>query len=295
MSDGGSAHLLIFGLGYSGTAVAQLARAAGHAVTATSRTAAPSVAPEGVTLVDFDAAGACLQHATHVLSTAPPGAGGDPVLAHHGRLIHAAPALRWIGYLSTTGVYGDRGGAWVDESSEPAPGSERGARRVAAEQAWIAAGAGRPVDLFRLAGIYGPGRSVLDDVRSGRARRVIKPGHAFGRIYREDIARAVLAAIGQSATLPPGARVLNLSDDLPAETAEVMVEAADLLGVAVPPAVPFATAAAAMSPMALSFWAENRKVANRATKAALRIEWLCPTYREGLRAILAQEAADRGE
>jgi nucleoside-diphosphate-sugar epimerase len=143
------------------------------------------------------------------------------------------------------------------------------------------------VDIFRLAGIYGPGRSVFDDLRAGCARRVIKPGHAFGRIHRDDIARAIRAAMIQDGGA--GVRVLNLSDDEPAESAVVIEEGARLLGVAPPPEVPFADAWAAMSPMARGFWSENRKVNSQATKAALGLSWVYPTYREGLRAILAAE------
>jgi nucleoside-diphosphate-sugar epimerase len=273
------ARLLIFGLGYSGTAIAAAAVAAGATVTVTSRTPERMAAPAGVSLIGFDAASPAVAAATHVLSTAAPTETGDPVLARYGQDIHAASSLVWLGYLSTTGVYGDRAGGWVDETTAPAPRSARGARRVAAEQAWVDAAAGRPIDLFRLAGIYGPGRSALDDLRAGRARRVIKPGHAFGRIHRDDIAHAVVAAMRR----PDGARVLNLVDDLPAETADVVAEAAALLGLPVPPGVPFEEARRAMSPMALSFWEENRRVANDRTKAALGIEWLFPTYREGLR------------
>jgi nucleoside-diphosphate-sugar epimerase len=147
------------------------------------------------------------------------------------------------------------------------------------------------VDIFRLAGIYGPGRSAFDDLRAHTARRMDKPGHQFGRIHREDIVRAVLAAMQQ--TRPPGCRVLNLADDEPSESAAVVTEAAALLGVAPPPRVAFADALPTMSPMARSFWAENRKVANAKTKAALGISWLYPTYREGLRAILAEEGGNR--
>jgi nucleoside-diphosphate-sugar epimerase len=143
------------------------------------------------------------------------------------------------------------------------------------------------VDIFRVAGIYGPGRSALDDLRGGRARRVLKPGHAFGRVHRDDIAGAVLAAAGQ--TLSPGPRVLHLADDVPAESAEVIAEAAGLMGVPLPPAIPFAEARPAMSEMAASFWAENRKVASAATQEMLGYRWKYPSYREGLRAILAEE------
>jgi nucleoside-diphosphate-sugar epimerase len=157
--------------------------------------------------------------------------------------------------------------------------------------AWAGLGGRCAVDIFRLAGIYGPGRSALDDVRSGRARRVIKPDHAFGRIHRDDIAAAVLAAMGHVA---PGVRVFNLSDDLPAASADVIAEAADLLGMPRPPEVAFADAWAAMSPMARSFWAENRRVRAERTKAVLGIAWRYPTYREGLRAVLHEEAGDGG-
>jgi nucleoside-diphosphate-sugar epimerase len=163
----------------------------------------------------------------------------------------------------------------------------RGQRRVAAEQAWCAAARGRAVDLFRLAGIYGPGRSVFDDLLAGRARRVAKPGHAFGRIHRDDIAGAVLAAAGQEPA--PGVRVFNLTDDEPAESAEVIAEAARLLGLPPLPLIPFDVAAPGMSPMARSFWADNRKVASRVTQQMLGRAWRYPTYREGLRAILAEE------
>ncbi len=274
------ANLLIFGAGYSGLAIAEAALRAGLSVGITSRQRVQ--VPIGVALVPFAEAQAAIDSADFIVTTAPPGADGDPVLARWGGAITAGPA-RWIGYLSTTGVYGDRAGGWVDEATPPAPGAERSRRRVAAEQAWVDAAGGRPLDLMRLAGIYGPGRSALDEVRSGRARRVIKPGHAFGRIHRDDIAAGVLAALSHPAA---GTRVLNFSDDLPAESADVLAEAARLLGVAAPPAVPFAEAWAGMSEMGRSFWAENRKVANAATKAALQLSWRYPTYREGLSAIL---------
>ena len=191
--------LLIFGLGYSGTALAAQAAAASIPVTIATRQP-NAAAPAGVRLVQFDEPGAALVHATHLVATAAPGESGDPVLARHGAAIATAPGLRWIGYLSTTGVYGNRDGAWVDETSAPSPYGERGGRRVAAEQAWLATRPDVAVDWFRLAGIYGPGRSALDDVRAGRARRVDKPGHLFGRIHRDDIAGALLAAIGQIPT-----------------------------------------------------------------------------------------------
>jgi nucleoside-diphosphate-sugar epimerase len=266
--------LVVFGPGYCGTAIADAARRAGYAVATVAR-----------------AGQATLADATHALSTVPPDEAGDPILHRFGPAIAAAPALRWIGYLSTTGVYGDRGGAWVDEATEPAPGADRSRRRLAAEQAWRQAAAGRALDIFRLAGIYGPGRSAFDDLRAGRARRIDRPGHSFGRIHRDDIVAAVLAAMAQDR--PAGPRILNLSDDEPAESAAVIAEAARLLGQDPPPLVPFDQAWATMSPMARSFWAEDRKVGSEATKAALGIAWRYPSYREGLRAILAEDLPQR--
>ncbi len=280
--------LLVFGLGYVGRAVA--AAWAGTGVTGTARRPVPEL-PANIVRIRPDDSVRALASATHLLVTAPPGEAGDPMLALEGAAAALARSpLRWIGYLSTTGVYGDRGGGWVDEATLPAPGSERARRRVAAEAAWSALAGERAVDIFRLAGIYGPGRSAFDDLRAGRARRIARPGHAFGRIHRDDIVRALRAAMSQHAET--GVRVFNLSDDQPAESAAVIEEAARLIGVPAPPELPFAEAWGTMSPMARSFWAENRKVSNRATKAALGISWLYPTYREGLRAVLTAERAD---
>ena len=301
-------HLLIFGLGYCGAAVAAVARDAGIAVTGTTRDGQAATIPfdAAASSIPFDAAASSIADATHLLATVSPGARdrtqgpahGDPVLAHsdpvlarYADAIAAAPRLRWIGYLSSTVVYGDRGGGWVDEDTPPAPSQARGHRRLAAETAWRALAGSRAVDVFRLAGIYGPGRSAFDALRSGEARRIIKPGHAFGRIHRDDIAAAVLAAMRQDRS--PGLRILNLADDVPAESATVIEEAAHLLGVSPPPGVAFAGAAPGMSPMARSFWAENRKVASRKTQSMLGLTWRYPSYREGLRAILREEGADR--
>lgn len=290
-------HLIVFGLGYCGLEVARRAAAAGWRVTGIHRaSAAPPAVPPGVATVAFEDAAPALGDATHLLSTAAPteaesGTSGDPVLARHGEAIARAPALRWVGYLSTTGVYGNRGGGWVDERSDTRPASPRSRRRVAAEADWRAL-AGERLDLFRLAGIYGPGRSPFAELRAGRARAIRKPGHVFGRIHRDDIAAAVLAAMAQDA---PGTtarpRVLNLSDDVPAESAAVLAEAARLLGVPAPPQTPFAAAVGAMSPMALSFWAEDRRVSGEATQRALGMRWRYPSYREGLAATLRQEGS----
>jgi nucleoside-diphosphate-sugar epimerase len=286
-------HLLILGLGYSGSAIAAAAAGAGFRVTGTSRRA-DHLAPPGVTVVPFDAAAPAIATATHIVPTAAPEDGGDPMLARYGAEIATAPSLRWIGFLSSTGVYGDRDGGWVDERSEPRPTSLRARARRAAEEDWARLGAARgtPVDLIRLAGIYGPGRSAFDDLRAGRARRIDKPGHEFGRIHRQDIAEGTLAAMRQAERLS-GLRVLNFNDDLPAEPAVVVAEAARLLGVAPPPLIPFAEAAAGMSTMGRSFWSERRRVSSGWTQTVLGRPWRYPSYVEGLAAIHAEDTSQR--
>ncbi len=283
--------MIVAGLGYAGAAISEEAVTAGFTVAGTVRDPAGRPASPGVAVLPFAEAAEVIRAATHLVVTAAPEEAGDPVLAAYRAAIAAAPALRWIGYLSTTGVYGDRGGAVVDEATEPAPGLPRARRRVAAEQEWqaLAAERGLALDIFRVGGIYGPGRSVFDELRAGTARRVLKPGHAFSRIHRDDIALAVVAA----AQRPDAQRVLHLVDDEPAPSADVVAEAARLLGVPPPPLIPFEEAKLRMSPMALSFWAENRLVSNLVTKRALGIAWRAPTYREGLRRILAVERLRR--
>ena len=276
--------LLIIGLGYTGVAVAQAALGTGFSVAGTTRAGAGGSIP-------FDAAEPAIHAATHLLITAGPDEIGDPVLVRYAAAITRAPNLRWIGYLSSTVVYGDRGGRWVDEDTPVAPSQARGHRRVDAEDGWGRFADRRAVDIFRLAGIYGPGRSAFDDLHAGRARRMIKPGHQFGRIHRDDVARAVVAAMRQDR--PQGRRVLHLADDEPSESVAVVTEAAALLGVAPPPEIAFEAALPTMGPLARSFWAENRKIANAKTKTALAIEWLHPSYRDGLRAILVEQRGNR--
>jgi nucleoside-diphosphate-sugar epimerase len=276
--------LLIFGLGYCGADIADRARSAGFEAAGTTRRGTDGS-------IQFDAADAAVQSATHLLSTASPDNAGDPVLARYAAAIASAPNLRWIGYLSSTVVYGNRDGRWVDEDTPPAPSQSRGQRRLDAENAWGRFADRYAVDIFRLGGIYGPGRSVFDDLRSGGARRMVKPDHRFSRIHRDDTALAVVAAMRQDR--PAGRRVFNVVDDEPSESAAVVTEAAALLGIAPPPEVAFEAALPTMSPMARSFWAENRRVAAVKTKTALGIDWLYPTYREGLRAILIEERRDR--
>ena len=279
-------HLLIFGLGYTGAAIAGAATTAGFRVTATSRDPARLPPLAGVTVVPF--ANASLDGVTHVLQTAPPGPEGDPAVLAHGEALASAP-LKWLGYLSTTGVYGDRGGATVDEATPPAPTAARSQRRLAAEGSWRAIAGTRPLDLFRVAGIYGPGRSPFAELLAGAARRIDKPGHRFGRIHRDDIAGAVLAGMLH----PDGVRVLNLTDDEPAASADVLAEAAWLLAIPAPPLTPYDPAA--LSEMARSFWAESRQVRSEQTQRVLRLRWRYPSYREGLAATLAQERAEQAE
>ncbi len=220
--------------------------------------------------------------ASHILCTIAPGTTGDPALRTCAGLLRRA---RWLGYLSTTGVYGDRGGHWVDEAMQPKPGQPRSVERLAAERAWQAMGleAGAAVDIFRLPGIYGPGRSAIDQVKAGTARRIDRPGQVFSRIHVEDIAGTVLSAISQ----PHAGAIYNVADDLPASTAEVVTFACELLGRPAPPLIPWEQAAPAMSAMARSFYAENRRVRNDRIKKELGVVLRYPTYREGLRAIAA--------
>jgi nucleoside-diphosphate-sugar epimerase len=216
---------------------------------------------------------------THILVSIPPDAAGDPVLDPHGGDIAALKTLRWLGYLSTTGVYGTRDGGWVDETAELKPTGPRGRRRVAAEKAWLSLGA--PAHIFRRAGIYGPGRSVFDALRAGTAKRIDKPGQVFSRIHVDDIVHALLASLAKPR---PGA-VYNICDDAPAAQEAVVAHAATLLGMAPLPLTPFSEAA--LSPMARSFWADNKRVANALVKCELGVEFAYPSYREGLAAILA--------
>jgi len=286
--------LFCFGLGYTAQALIR-ALPAGWQVAGSCRNAAAASAfrAQGIDAMVFDGeqpAGepaAALAGVTHVLSSVPPGAAGDPVLAQFGPALAAADGLRWLGYLSTTGVYGDRGGAWVDETTPPAPTGPRGERRLAAEQDWLRLwhAHGRPVHLFRLAGIYGPGRSALDSLRDGRARRVVKPGQVFSRIHVDDIVQVLLASMAR----PRGGAAYNLCDDEAAPPQDVIAYAAGLMGVAPPPEVPFAEAE--LSPMARSFYAENKRVRNKLIKDELGIHLAYPNYRVGLQAIFTAEQA----
>ncbi|MBV8392649.1 MAG: SDR family oxidoreductase [Alphaproteobacteria bacterium] len=280
--------LFVFGLGYSGLEIARLARTRGWSVagTCTSPEKAEALRAEGIETVVFDGSSALpasvLDGASHVLCTIAPGSTGDPALRHCRAALQEA---RWLGYLSTTGVYGDHGGGWVDEETPPTPTQPRSIERLNTERAWQALGreTGAAVDIFRLPGIYGPGRSALDQVRAGTAKRIDKPGQVFSRVHVADIANAVLAAM----TRPNagGGAVFNVVDDLPVSSIEVTEFACTLLGLPVPPLARWEQISPTMSAMARSFYAENRRVKNARLKRDLGVTLLYPTYREGLTAI----------
>ncbi len=283
--------LLIFGLGYTGKVFARRMMAAGWDVTAAVRRAEARAEARalGVLAIDPTDAAAIAEAASQaraILITAAPNDRGCPGLAALAPALAASGAVPdWIGYLSTTGVYGDRGGGWVFETSALNAQSVEGARRVAAERDWLKMGRvrGLTATIFRLPGIYGPGRSPLDRLRDGSARRLVKPGHVFSRIHVEDLAAGLQASIAR----PRAGGVYNLCDDEPASAAAVTAYAADLLGLAPPPEEPFD--ADALSPAARRFYAECKRVSNARAKAELGWRPAYPTYREGLAAILAQE------
>jgi nucleoside-diphosphate-sugar epimerase len=286
--------LLAVGLGYSANAAAMRLAAQGWRATGTARAedGIAAINAQGYRAVPFSgdapssALSTALQDTTHLLLSAPPGAQGDPLLIHHRDDLAVAPALRWIGYLSTIGVYGDHDGAWVDEDTPATPSSDRSQWRLAAEQAWEAFGASRgvPVAVMRLSGIYGPGRNALARLRAGGERRVVKPGQVFNRIHVEDIASAVEASIARNL-----GGIFNVTDDEPAPPQDVIAYAAGLLGLDPPPSVDWDKAD--LSPMGRSFYLENKRVRNARLKDTLGMTLAYPTYREGLRALLAAERA----
>ena len=282
--------LLSFGHGYTARALTPHLLARGWTVIGTTRSAekAEALGAEGVEPLIFgDPVEAALSQASHVLVSAGPDADGDPVLrAYTGALEAGLGGTSWVGYLSTTGVYGDHGGGWVDEGTATVPSTRRGAWRVEAESDWqgLAARTGAPLHVFRLAGIYGPGRGPFEKVRDGTARRIVKPGQVFSRIHVDDIARVLLASIARP---NPGA-VYNVCDDDPAPPQDVIAEAARLLGLPPPPAVAFADAD--LSPMARSFYAESKRVRNDRIRDELGVRLGFPGYRAGLADLLAREA-----
>jgi nucleoside-diphosphate-sugar epimerase len=269
-------HLFCFGLGYAARVLAKALARRGWTVTGTSRSG------EGGTLA-FDGTKplprSSFDGITHLLISVPPGEAGDPALhCHADDLKDRARSLRWAGYLSTTGVYGDRGGDWVDENSPLAPTTARGERRLAAETAWQTLDL--PMHVFRLAGIYGPGRNQLVSLLDGTAKRIVKQGQIFSRIHVEDIAGILRASIDK----PHPGQAYNVCDDEPCPPQDVVAFAAALLKIPAPPEIPFDEAQ--LSPMAKSFYAESKRVSNRRIKDKLGYRLIYPTYREGLRALL---------
>ena len=284
--------LFCFGLGYTCRRLALDLRREGWRVGGTVRDPAriAELAKEGIEAVAFgsDAAASLLSRATHIIDSIPPVPGKAPLpLACHSKALTRLEDLQWFAYLSTTGVYGDHGGGWVDESDDVAPATERGRRRQAAEEAWLIMHErfGLPVHVFRLAGIYGPGRGVLEQVRAGKARRIIKPGQVFSRIHVDDIVATLKASIDRTS---PGA-VYNVCDDEPESPAVVTEYACHLLGVTAPRPVAFAEAN--LSAMAASFYADNKRVSNRRITEELGVRLRFPSYREGLAALAAPSSS----
>lgn len=279
--------LLSFGHGYSARALSRLLLPQDWRIIGTTRSEdkAPRLMNEGVEPRIWPGADMipALNAATHLLISAAPEDAGDPVLAAlRDEIARRADQFAWVGYLSTTGVYGDHQGGWVDESTALTPATKRGIARVKAEAAWAAI-PGLPLHIFRLAGIYGPGRGPFTKLRNGTARRIIKTGQVFSRTHVADIARVLAASIERP---NPGA-AYNVCDNDPAPPQEVIAYAAELLGLPVPEAVDFE--AADLSPMARSFYAESKKVRNDRIKNELGVDLLYPDYKSGLRALLAQE------
>jgi nucleoside-diphosphate-sugar epimerase len=281
--------LFAFGFGYTAAAVARVYRDPFTAIVGTSRSPdeADSRDHRAVKLRRFsdwevdEAIRSDLHDAEAVLVSVPPSDSGDLVLANCAEMIAAAPRVGWVGYLSTIGVYGDHGGAWVDESTRPAPMSARSRSRLAAEEAWLEWGrrSGKAVHVFRLAGIYGPRRNTLANLAAGTAQRIIKRGQVFNRIHVDDAASALIASMRR----PRAGAVYNVADDEPAPPQDVVAHAARLLGVDPPSEVPLETAE--LSPMAASFYAENKRASNELIKRELALCWRYPTYREGLAAL----------
>lgn len=277
-------HLLSFGHGYSAQALTPLLLHQGFKITGTTRSS-DRVSQTNVDLRIWpgDDVTDALDQATHLLISVAPGESGDPVLdVLKAKIAARAAQFQWVGYLSTTGVYGDHAGDWVDETTALTPATKRGIARVQAESEWATI-PDLPLHIFRLAGIYGPGRGPFAKVRAGTARRIIKPGQVFSRIHVADIAQVLAASIARP---NPGA-IYNLCDDDPAPPEDVIGYAAELLGLPLPQAEDFATAE--MTPMARSFYAESKKVRNDRIKDELGVRLTYPDYRAGLKALLAEE------
>lgn len=280
--------IFCFGFGYSAAALATRLQGREDVAIVGTRTRATADGTDGISIATYqgDARSRAVvdlfDGATHVLVSIPPDIEGCAALRHFGDDLADSPSLAWVGYLSTIGVYGDHRGAWIDEDTPVKPASERSLRRWQAEQGWRAFGqaSGKRVQVFRLPGIYGPGRSVLDTLRAGTAKRLIKPGQVFNRIHVDDIAQALDMAMSR----PSRHDLFNVTDDEPCPPEDVVAYGAELLGLPPPPATPFE--AARLSPLAASFYAESKRVRNARLKQSLGLSLLYPTYREGLLAVL---------
>lgn len=294
MSDSAKKNLFCFGYGYSCDWLGYaLARQGGWQMAGTTRDNEKRrhMKQHGIRafLFDFDHPLEdpllFLRDTTHLLISTPPDDEGDPAFRLHAEDILQLKSLQWVGYLSSTAVYGDRDGAWVDENSERRPSSKRGSRRLKAEEQWLGLfrRKGLPVHIFRLAGIYGPGRSALDSVRAGVARRINKPGHAFSRIHVEDIVQALIASMAQ----PNPGQAYNLADDRAAPSYEVIALACELLGLTPPPLIPYEEAD--LAPITRSFYGDNKRIRNERIKTELGVALKYPTFVEGLRGCLAAE------
>jgi nucleoside-diphosphate-sugar epimerase len=291
-------HVLVLGYGYSAQYISDILKSYHAEIVATTRSPdkAESMRESGLIPCIFTG-DETLEHAvpagfwqrlTHVLVSIPPQGAQEPAFGLHADILRNAPQLKWIGYLSTTGVYGDHDGAWVTEDTPCAPRQARSQRRLGAEQIWLQSGL--PVYIFRLAGIYGPGRSAVEQLKKGVARRIDKPGHKFGRIHVEDIANIVTRSMFLVANGQGHDRILNVVDDAPAEPREVIEYVCAALSLPMPPLQTLA--AAQMSDMALSFWQDNRLVSNQKLHALFESPLRYPTYKEGLSQIMAADAQE---
>ncbi|MGB0542827.1 MAG: SDR family oxidoreductase [Longimicrobiales bacterium] len=289
-------HLFVFGYGYSAHAIGrELAADTGTSWTITGTRTHEERLTEllslGVGGVRFDdrelgpRAFTLLRTATHLLVSVPPDAEGDPVLRHTREMLLRCSDLSWVGYLSTSGVYGDHGGAWVDELTPPRPTVARAARRVAAEDAWqaLCTELHVPLQIFRLTGIYGPGRSVVDRLRAGTARRIFEPGHVFNRVHVDDIAGVVTAGMHHL----DRTGVFNVADDLPSPAEDPLLFAADLMGLPPPPRVSLSQSG--LSSRGRSFYEQSRRIRNERAKKELGWRLRYPTYREGITALLSED------
>lgn len=294
----GNHKLFCFGYGYTASYLAEALRPFGWRIagTTTDEDKQNALTADGIEAHLFDGTHPIndpvetFAGVTHILFSIPPDAKGDPVFDMMAHDLLDIPDLVWAGYLSTTGVYGNQDGGWVDEVTVTAPTSKRGSQRAQAEQQWQSLHLNNnfPLHIFRLSGIYGPGRSAIDAVRSGTARRIDKPGHVFNRIHVEDIVQTLIASMNK----PDAGGIYNLADDHPAPSHEMIAFACNLLGLDVPPMISFEQAD--LAPMVRSFYSDNKRVKNDKIKQDLGITLLYPDYRDGLQACLAIEEEAEG-